>query len=74
MSGQKLAKTSPTVMEVLSVLVVVVAAIKFLFEGGTVTVFGHADASTYAMFLGPVLGAHSYIRTAKPKADKPGAI
>ncbi len=61
-----------SVMEKLTTLVVVVAAIKFLFEGGSVHVFGHADASTYATFLAPVLGAHGYIRTRNKSEPKPG--
>lgn len=65
-------------VEKLAILVVVVASIKFLFQGGAVTLFGTADASTYAMFLTPVLGAHGFIKgkriskqTSKPKVDNP---
>jgi hypothetical protein len=62
-------KTAPETkisnLEKLTVLVVVVASIKFLFQGGAVTLFGTADASTYAMFLSPVLGAHGYIHAKK---------
>jgi hypothetical protein len=68
------AKNNPTIMEGLTVLVVVVASLKFLFQGGSVTLFGTADASVYAMFLAPVLGTHGYIRTKaapKQKVDNP---
>jgi hypothetical protein len=61
----RLNKLPLTTMEHLSILVVVVASIKFLFQGGTVTLFGAADASTYAMFLAPVLGTHGYIHSKK---------
>lgn len=43
---------------------VLVAVAKFAVEGGVgvdghILTLGHADATTYAMFLGPVLG-HDY--------------
>lgn len=50
-------------IERLMVLAVLAATVKFLFEGGPITLFGHADATTYGLFLTPVLGAHSYMHT-----------
>jgi len=67
---KKLITNNQNVMEALTVLAVVIAAVKFLFEGGSVTCFGHADASTYGMFLGTVLGAHSYIKTSSNKVEE----
>ena len=71
-------KTRSGSVEKLAILVVVVASIKFLFQGGSISVFGTADASTYAMFLGPVLGAHGFIKgkriskqSTKQKVDNP---
>ena len=52
-------------IERLTVLVVIIASIKFLFEGGNLHLFGHADSMTYGLFLSPVLGAHSFIHTRK---------
>lgn len=63
-------KTPSGNVEKLAILVVIVASIKFLFQGGAVTLFGTADASTYAMFLGPILGTHGYIHTRKPEVKK----
>lgn len=72
-------KDVSTTTERLTILVVIVASVKFLFQGGAVTLFGTADASVYAMFLAPVLGAHGYIHTKKQtplnnqKVDNPDA-
>lgn len=65
-------KRTTTIMEGLTILVVVVASLKFLFQGGPITVFGAADASTYAMFLAPVLGTHGYLRTKGVIAKRKG--
>lgn len=77
---QKEMKTTPRTqsagnVERLAVLVVIVASLKFLFQGGPVTIFGTADASTYAMFLAPILGAHGYMHVKRqPKgAENPDA-
>lgn len=43
-------------------LAVLVAIIKFTFEGLTYGTFtlGHVDASTYTMFLGPILAHNAW--------------
>lgn len=51
----------------LAVFVVVICAIKFLFDGVVVNIFGHTfsfghtDSFSYGTFLSPVLGAHGYL-------------
>jgi len=56
---------------------VIIAGLKFLFEGVNLTILGHAvnlghtDASTYAAFLTPVLGSHSYIDAQTPHLPQP---
>ena len=50
----------------LSVFVVVICGVKFLFEGVSVAIgehtlsLGHVDPAAYAALLTPVLGAHGY--------------
>jgi hypothetical protein len=64
-------------MLTLTCIVVIIAAIKFLFEGVDITIaghvfsFGHADGGTYATVLTPVLGAHGYMNTRIPDAPVP---
>lgn len=63
-------------MLTMSVLVVSVAALKFLLEGVTMTVgghavnFGHVDAMVYGALLTPVLGVHGYLKGKKSDAQK----
>lgn len=60
----------------LSTIVVVVCAFKFLMDGVSFTAFGHTielghvDASAYAAILTPVLGAHGYIKTRMNRTEK----
>lgn len=71
----------PDPMLTMSVIVVTAACIKFLLEGVTVNInghavdFGHVDALVYGALLTPVLGVHGYIkaRTGKgtQKVDNP---
>ena len=58
----------PDMFITLSTLAVISAIIRFLFEGADIVVFGHTlfahlhtDPSSYALFLTPVLGSHSYL-------------
>lgn len=60
----------------LSVLVVAVCALRFLFDGLSVTIgghnltLGHIDALAYGSILTPVLGAHGYIKASLNKGRK----
>lgn len=68
----KASESHKKTIERLSVMVVIAATVKFLFEGGSITIFGHADALTYGLLLTPVLGAHSYVHTQVTKGmDNP---
>lgn len=57
---------SPT--GILSIAVVSVCCFRFLLDGVSFSLFGHpfsighTDPTTYATFLTPVLGAHSYVQ------------
>lgn len=50
-------------------VVVILSGIKFIFDGVTISILGHVisfshtDGGTYAAFLGPTLGAHSFTST-----------
>lgn len=52
---------------------IIICLLKFLMEGVSVTLeghvfdLGHADASTYAAILAPILGAHGYVAVKTPK-------
>lgn len=75
-------KTTPrdTILT-LSVFVVVVASIKFLLDGVTITNsghtidFGHVDALSYSSLLAPILGVHGYMKVRKNpnNGDNPDA-
>ena len=56
-------------MLTMSVIVVLIASIKFLFAGvilitakGVTVNFGNVDATVYAALMGPVLAYHGYVR------------
>lgn len=57
----------------LAVITILACVLKFLMEGvtfdlaGHAVSLGHADSLTYAALLTPVLGAHSYIKSKGPK-------
>lgn len=63
-----------TDLQKLTCYTVIVCVIKFLFEGVTFDVLGHAvnlghaDAMTYGALLTPILGAHAFINT---RPDQP---
>lgn len=71
----------PDMLMTLAWIVTLVCSAKFLFEGveiniaGHVLSLGHADATTYAAMLAPVLGAHGWkesgksFRTPKPTGN-----
>lgn len=73
----------PDLLMTLAWVVTLVCSIKFLFEGIEITIgahtlsLGHADATTYAAMLAPVLGAHGWKegKAARPapanKVDNP---
>lgn len=54
-------------MLTMTVFVVIVCGLKFLFEGVSLVIgehtfsLGHVDPSAYAALLTPVLGAHSWV-------------
>lgn len=60
-----------TITHRLAILVVVVASVKFIFDGVSIKVFGnsfdfgHVEPLVYGTFLGPVLGAHGWIEGKK---------
>lgn len=70
---------------ILSSIVVAVCAIRFLFDGATLSLLGQTltfastDPLAYGSILTPVLAAHGYIRAkaqtpqSKPKVDDPDA-
>lgn len=63
----------PDMMITLSTIAVVSASLKFLFDGSAlVELFGHCDSTTYAAFLGPILGAHGFLEV--KNKDKPTKI
>jgi hypothetical protein len=53
---------------ILSSIVVIVASLRFLFDGATAEIFGqsitfaHTDPLAYGSLLTPVLAGHAYIR------------
>lgn len=61
------------VMLTLVTLTVYACVGKFLMEGVSIHIgehvldLGHADSGTYAALLAPILGAHGYITSKKPK-------
>lgn len=64
----------------LSVAVVLVCCLRFLFDGIEITIAGHSlslghmDPLAYGTILAPVLGAHGYIRAnigKRTKIDNP---
>jgi hypothetical protein len=69
---------NPTVL--MSLIVVTVCAIRFLFDGLSITIkdytltIGHMDSLAYGSILTPVLAAHGYIRSklGNKKVDKNG--
>lgn len=63
----------------ITIIVLSVTAAKFLFEGVSLTLWGHiinlghADAATYMAVLAPVLGAHGYMSVNKKKGSDDGS-
>lgn len=57
---------------ILTAVAVGAAILKFLLDGviinaGVLTFnLGHIDSMTYAAFLSPILGAHSYMKSSQP--------
>lgn len=66
----------PDLFITLSLFAVLAAIARFLGEGMTIVLHGHTivsnmhtDASAYAAFLAPVLGAHGYMETRNPTKE-----
>lgn len=63
----------PDLMTTLTTITVLVATLKFLLDGVTLTLkghtldFGHLDSMTYGMFLAPILGTHGWVETKTTK-------
>lgn len=76
-------KPPKDVILALSVVVVLVASLKFLMDGVTITTMGHTinlghiDALSYSSFLAPILGVHGYMKVkgqkTTPAVDNPDA-
>jgi hypothetical protein len=58
----------PSEMVTLTIMVTVAATARFLLDGvsiqifSTHTTFSHIDSMTYAAFLAPILGSHSFLK------------
>lgn len=68
----------PDLFITLSFFAVIAAITRFLGEGLSVAMQGHAviytmhtDPSAYALFLAPILGAHGYLEMKNPPKEGP---